>query len=432
MIRASHSETATTWRIVLEGGSAAPRRARHEIAAHLNGELGAERTQDAVLLVGELVTNSVFHAATGAAHEIVVELVIGLDDVRIAVTDGGSPNVPMVQPLDPTKPGGRGLFLVDTLSDRWGMTRQGTRADAGLVRDGPRPCLARRQRLISASHLREDAPMGVLAIWRYPVKAMLGELLEAVAIGPRGCQGDRRWIVVDASTGERIANKRGPTDPRLRACRAELLDDRDERPPLRITLPDDSTLVGAEIEAALSELLERRVRLERSEAPADGRFGTTGAYHDLAPVHLVTTGTLARLRAVAPGLGLGRRGAFAPTSCSTTAPRVSPFAEDALLGGRLRASSGLELTVGLPTPRCVVPTRAQDGLPADPALLRTLVEHHRIDLGPFGRQGCVGAYAEVARAGRLRTGERLEVRRGPAAPRIVIDSAVTRLRDHRA
>ena len=91
-----------------------------------------------------------------------------------------------------------------------------------------------------------------------------------------------------------------PTDPRLRACRAELLDDRDERPPLRITLPDDSTLVGAEIEAALSELLERRVRLERSEAPADGRFGTTGAYHDLAPVHLVTTGTLARLRAGGP------------------------------------------------------------------------------------------------------------------------------------
>ena len=40
--------------------------------------------------------------------------------------------------------------------------------------------------------------MGVLAIWRYPVKAMLGELLDAVAIGPAGCRGDRRWIVVDA------------------------------------------------------------------------------------------------------------------------------------------------------------------------------------------------------------------------------------------
>jgi anti-sigma regulatory factor (Ser/Thr protein kinase) len=127
MIRASHTETTTTWRIVLEGGAAAPRRARQEIAVHLNGELGPERTQDAFLLVGELVTNSVLHAATGAAHEIVLELIIGLDDVRVVVTDGGSPTVPMVQPLHPTKPGGRGLFLVDTLSDRWGMTRKGSR-----------------------------------------------------------------------------------------------------------------------------------------------------------------------------------------------------------------------------------------------------------------------------------------------------------------
>jgi uncharacterized protein len=273
--------------------------------------------------------------------------------------------------------------------------------------------------------------MGVLAIWRYPVKAMLGELLDAVAIGPRGCEGDRRWIVVDATTGERIANKRGPTDPRLRACRAELLedgDDRDDHPPLRITLPDGSALVGAEIEAALSALLERRVRLERCDAPADGRFGTTGAYHDVAPIHLVTTGTLAHLRAVAPDSDWDVR-RFRPNLVLGDGPEGEPFGEDALLGGRLRASSGLELTVGLPTPRCVVPTRAQDGLPADPALLRTLVEHHRIDLGPFGRQGCAGAYAEVARPGRVRIGERLEVRRGTVAPRAVIDGVVTRLRE---
>ena len=270
--------------------------------------------------------------------------------------------------------------------------------------------------------------MGVLAIWRYPVKAMLGELLDAVAIGPGGCEGDRRWIVVDARTGERIANKRGPTDPRLRACRAELLDDSDGHPPLRITLPDGSALVGAEIEAALSELLERRVRLERSDTPADGRFGATGAYHDLAPIHLITTGTLAHLRAVAPASDWDVR-RFRPNLVLDDGPDGEPFAEDALLGGRLQAPSGLELTVGLPTPRCVVPTRAQDGLPADPAILRTLVERHRIDLGPFGRQGCAGAYAEVASAGRLRTGERLEVRRGHVAPRTVIDSAVIRLRD---
>jgi MOSC domain-containing protein len=271
--------------------------------------------------------------------------------------------------------------------------------------------------------------MRVRAIWRYPVKAMLGELLDAVAIGPRGCEGDRRWIVVDALTGARIANKRGPTDPRLRACRAELLDASEERPPLRMTLPDASTVEGAEIEAALCELLERRVRLERSDAPADGRFATTGAFHDLAPIHLITTGTLAHLRAVAPESDWDVR-RFRPNLVLDDGPDGEPFAEDALLGGRLEAPSGLELTVGLPTPRCVVPTRAQDGLPADPALLRTLVARHRIDLSPFGRQGCAGAYAEIARAGRLSRGEHLDVRHGDLAPRAAIDSALSRLPEH--
>ena len=62
--------------------------------------------------------------------------------------------------------------------------------------------------------------MGVLAILRYPVKAMLGERVAAAAIGAGGVEGDREWVVVDRDSGERIANKRGPTDPRLRASRA--------------------------------------------------------------------------------------------------------------------------------------------------------------------------------------------------------------------
>ena len=77
--------------------------------------------------MGELVTNSLLHAATGPTREIVLELVIGIDEVRVVVIDGGSTTVPMIQPLDTTRPGGRGLFLVDTLSDRWGMMREGTR-----------------------------------------------------------------------------------------------------------------------------------------------------------------------------------------------------------------------------------------------------------------------------------------------------------------
>lgn len=76
---------------------------------------------------------------------------------------------------------------------------------------------------------------------------MLGELVDAVEIGLGGCEGDRRWVVVDAQTGERIANKRGPTDSRLRACRAELLDRDEHELPLRITCPDGRSLGGSEI-----------------------------------------------------------------------------------------------------------------------------------------------------------------------------------------
>lgn len=267
--------------------------------------------------------------------------------------------------------------------------------------------------------------MRVVAIWRYPVKAMLGERLDAVEIGPGGCHGDRRWIVVDAGTGARIANKRGPTDPRLRACRAELLPGTGEHePPLRVTLPGGEAHEGRAAEEALSRLLERRVRLETSQAPALGRIGATGAYHDAAPVHLIATSTLAHLGTLAPGSVWDAR-RFRPNVVLDGGD--GGFAEDALIGARLRNRSGLELTVALPTPRCVVPTRAHEELPADPAILRALVEHHRLDLGPFGRQGCAGAYAEVARTGRIRVGDRLDVEHGPNAPDDAIRAAVARV-----
>jgi len=48
---------------------------------------------------------------------------------------------------------------------------------------------------------------------------------------------------------------------------------------------------------------------------------------------------------------------------------ADPFG-DALIGSHLVGPSGLKRTVGLPTPRCVVPTRAQDGLPGAVARLR--------------------------------------------------------------
>jgi uncharacterized protein YcbX len=42
----------------------------------------------------------------------------------------------------------------------------------------------------------------VVALWRYPVKSMMGEELDATEITDRGLLGDRRFAVVDRSTGK--------------------------------------------------------------------------------------------------------------------------------------------------------------------------------------------------------------------------------------
>jgi len=255
--------------------------------------------------------------------------------------------------------------------------------------------------------------VGVLAIWRYPVKAMLGELLEAVEVGSGGCEGDRRWVVTDADTGERIANKRGPTDPALRACRAQLLDEPGSAPPLKVTLPDGTEVVGAAIETALSDLLGRRVTLREFESDGAGRPGAPAAHHDFAPLHVLTTRTLAHLRSVAPTPDWDAR-RFRPNLVLDDGDEPGAFSEDALLGRSLRAPSGCELRVGLPTPRCVVPTRAQDDLPRDPAILGTIARHHVIDVGSYGRYACAGAYAEVLEPGRVGVGDWLTLSAEPA------------------
>jgi anti-sigma regulatory factor (Ser/Thr protein kinase) len=120
-----HEPTATIWETILESGLSAPSRARRELAVHLDGALTEVRKSDLLLLADELVTNSVLHAGSDGPGEILLELVLGRDAVRVVVTDGGSSSVPSLRPRH-ARPGGRGLYLVERLSDRWGMERDGT------------------------------------------------------------------------------------------------------------------------------------------------------------------------------------------------------------------------------------------------------------------------------------------------------------------
>jgi anti-sigma regulatory factor (Ser/Thr protein kinase) len=88
--------------------------------AHVRAELPLARPASihaAVLMTDELVANAVLYGT----DPIVLELDVSPDQLFVAVVDG-SPARPVVG-KDPGGPSthGRGLFLVDALSSRWGV-----------------------------------------------------------------------------------------------------------------------------------------------------------------------------------------------------------------------------------------------------------------------------------------------------------------------
>src|SRR5438309_10570059 len=104
----------------------------------------------------------------------------------------------------------------------------------------------------------------VVAIWRYPVKSMMGEELNATEVTERGVLGDRAHALVDAETGK-VASAKNPRKwPNLfdyRAAFVEPLRPGAVLPAVRITLPDGSAVTSAQpdIARALSRALGREV-----------------------------------------------------------------------------------------------------------------------------------------------------------------------------
>jgi anti-sigma regulatory factor (Ser/Thr protein kinase) len=79
--------------------------------------------ETAVLLVSELVTNSVRHRASGLPGRLVTVTVLSAGGVtRVQVTDLSGATVPALRPgVSGLAGGGRGLYLVDALAARWGF-----------------------------------------------------------------------------------------------------------------------------------------------------------------------------------------------------------------------------------------------------------------------------------------------------------------------
>ncbi|MGW4076081.1 ATP-binding protein [Streptomyces asiaticus] len=88
--------------------------------------------EDGRLLISELVTNALRH---GNGPEVVFRFIIGVDLVVLEVADG-SPGRPEIRVAEPTEENGRGMFLVASIANSWGVSEDGTRTWCTLTAPG--------------------------------------------------------------------------------------------------------------------------------------------------------------------------------------------------------------------------------------------------------------------------------------------------------
>jgi uncharacterized protein YcbX len=283
----------------------------------------------------------------------------------------------------------------------------------------------------------------ITGLWRFPVKSMLGEELDAVDVTEGGIVGDRAYALVDKQTGKVASAKHPKVWPDLLRCRASFTEpprSGEELPPVRIDLAGGTSVMSdaADVDAVLSSFCGRDVELARA-APDDftidqyhpdqdnldpqghrdevteTKLGAAlfsemgmpsavpkGSFFDVFPLSVLTTSTLDRLKELEPQTTFDSRRFRMNVIVATPA---NGFEENSWLGRVLGIGDGVKLMVTMPDPRCVMTTVAQEGLERDPQVLKALAQHNRIDVAGGGLYPCAGVYAVVASTGTLRTGD---------------------------
>jgi uncharacterized protein YcbX len=274
----------------------------------------------------------------------------------------------------------------------------------------------------------------VVSLWRYPVKSMMGEELHATYVTDGGLLGDRVYALIDQSTGKVASAKYPRKWGKLFDFRAAFLEPPhlgEQLPSVRITLPD-GTLVTSEqenVHACLSSVLEREVTLtttrpaspsveverldalDSAETIVDtGAFMMQGRFSDYAAVHVLTTATIDRLRALYPhGRFESRR--FRPNIVVEPSASQAAFVENAWVGHTLAIGEEVRLRITDPMPRCVMTTLPQGDLPRDRGILRTVAQHNQVSIPALGGEArpSVGICGFVLQGGTIRRGDPVRI-----------------------
>jgi len=274
---------------------------------------------------------------------------------------------------------------------------------------------------------------------------MMGEAIEVADVTERGIVGDRGYAFVDTETGKVVSAKNPRKWARMFECEAAYVEQPTAGkplPPVRVTLPGAESVTSNDpgFDSAVSRFLGREVTLTaiapqmpiydhfwfdyqtplgRPVENPDGDslttvpigFGAPGTFFDYTPLHILTTSTLNKLRALYPD-GQWEAQRFRPNIVIETPGGVDGFVEDAWIGRELTAGE-VSLKVIDTMVRCVMTTLPQGDLPNDPGILRTVADHHRVLMPAVGRElPAVGVAVTVAAGGRLSRGDVLAVQAG--------------------
>ncbi|MDH3440279.1 MAG: MOSC domain-containing protein [Gammaproteobacteria bacterium] len=290
---------------------------------------------------------------------------------------------------------------------------------------------------------QSQAAGSIAGIWRFPVKSMKGERVCATDVTQRGMVGDRANALIDKETGKVVSAKSVRHFPDLFGYQAAYVESPQagqELPAVRISLPDGSTVDSSadNVDRVLSDSLGRDVTLAHS-APDDftidmyhpdiedadprGRRNSTveqklgsaffdeagmdspvarESFFDLFPVTVLTTSTLDELRRLQPKADFDERRFRMNLIIDAN---TGGFIENDWIEREVVIGDSVRLVVTMPDPRCIMTTLAQDELPRDNEVLRTLVQHNRLPVAGAGAFPCAGVYAVITGPGTVSVGD---------------------------
>jgi uncharacterized protein len=271
----------------------------------------------------------------------------------------------------------------------------------------------------------------VVSIYRYPVKSMSGEKLEEAAIGPGGLIGDRQWALRDTETGKLVSAKRPRRWGAILECRAWY--DEDGRAHVELPSGPQFEMEDPAAVEAFSDLFGREVTVERFREPMQGSYESdwptiegmllsgqegvefptnvagdhTEGFVDVFPIHVTTTSGMTALREADASLVVDDR-RFRPTIVIDTG-KEGGFIENEWSGREVKVGE-VVLSVARPTFRCMMAVTAQDDLPHQNEVLKTLAringDHVELKLADAsGRGAHFGVWANVAKPGPIQIGD---------------------------